>query len=131
MIENYGFGKTVKMSFKDAVSKTKEALKAEGWGVLTELDVCKTMKDKLNKDMPQYLILGACNPPLADRALEAEPSIGLLMPCNFVVREDKAGTVRVEVLDANVILGLIEKNPKMAQLKEEVLASTKKILKAI
>ena len=131
MIENYGFGKTVKMSFKDAVSKTREALKAEGWGVLTELDVCRTMKEKLNKNMPQYLILGACNPPLADRALEAEPSIGLLMPCNFVVREDKAGTVRVEVLDANVILGLIEKNPKMAQLKEEVLASTKKILKAV
>ena len=131
MIENYGFGKIVKMSFKDAVSKTREALKAEGWGVLTELDVCRTMKEKLNKDMPQYLILGACNPPLADRALEAEPSIGLLMPCNFVVREDKAGTVRVEVLDANVILGLIEKNPKMAQLKEEVLASTKEILNAI
>ncbi|MGC2047570.1 MAG: DUF302 domain-containing protein [Gallionella sp.] len=131
MIENYGFGKTVKMSFKDAISKTKEALKAEGWGVLTELDVCRTMKEKLNKDIPPYLILGACNAPLADRALEAEPSIGLLMPCNFVVREDKAGTVRVEVLDANVILGLIENNPKMAQLKEEVLASTKKVFKAI
>ncbi len=131
MIENYGFGKTVKMSFKDAVSKTREALKAEGWGVLTELDVCKTMKEKLNKDMPQYLILGACNPPFADRALEAEPSIGLLMPCNFVVREDNDGTVKVEVLDAGVMLGLIEKNPKMAQLKEEVLASTKKVFKAI
>lgn len=131
MIENYGFGKTVKMSFKDAVSKTREALKAEGWGVLTELDVCRTMKEKLNKDMPQYLILGACNAPLASRALDAEPSIGLLMPCNFVVREDKDGTVRVEVLDANVILGLIEKNPKMALLKEEVLASTKKVFKAI
>lgn len=131
MIKNYGFGKIVKMSFKDAVSKTREALKAEGWGVLTELDVCKTMKDKINKDIPSYLILGACNAPFASRALDAEPSIGLLMPCNFVVREDKDGKVRVEVLDANVILGLIEKNPKIAQLKEEVLASTKKILKAI
>jgi uncharacterized protein (DUF302 family) len=131
MIENYGFGKIVGMSFEDAVSKTREALKAEGWGVLTELDVRKTMKEKLNKDMPQYLILGACNAPLASRALEAEPSIGLLMPCNFVVREDKAGKIRVEVLDANVILGLIEKNPEMAQLKKEVLASTQKIFKAI
>ncbi len=131
MMKNYGFGKIVKMSFDDAVSKTREALKAGGWGVLTELDVCKTMKEKLNKDMPKYLILGACNPPFADRALEAEPSIGLLMPCNFVVREDKTGKVRVEVLDADVILGLIEKNPKIEQLKKEVLASTKKILKAI
>lgn len=131
MIENYGFGKTVEMSFKDAVNKTREALKAEGWGVLTELDICKTMKEKINKDMPQYLILGACNPPFADRALEAEPSIGLLMPCNFVVREDKAGKVRVEVLDSNVILGLIKENPKMALLQKEVLASTQKIFKAI
>lgn len=131
MIKNYGFGKIVKMSFKEAVSKTREALKAEGWGVLTELDVCKTMKDKIDKDIPSYLILGACNAPFAGRALDAEPSIGLLMPCNFVVREDKDGKVRVEVLNADVILGLIEKNPKMAQLKEEVLASTQKILKAI
>lgn len=131
MIKNYGFGKIVKMSFKDAVSKTRAALKAEGWGVLTEMDVCKIMKEKLNKTYPKYLILGVCNPPFADRALEAEPSIGLLMPCNFVVREDKAGKVRVEVLDANVILGLIEKNPKMTQLKKEVLASTRKVFKAI
>lgn len=131
MMKNYGFGKIVKMSFDEAVGKTREALKAGGWGVLTEMDVCKIMKEKLNKDMPKYLILGACNPPFADRALEAEPSIGLLMPCNFIVREDKAGKVRVEVLDANVILGLIKKNPKIAQLKKEVLASTKKVLKAV
>ncbi len=130
-MKNYGFGKVVKMSFNEAVSKTRAALQAGGWGVLTEMDVCKIMKEKINKDIPKYLILGACNPPFASRALDAEPSIGLLMPCNFVVREDKAGKVRVEVLDANVILGLIKKNPKMAQLKKEVLASTKKILKAI
>jgi len=131
MMKNYGFGKIVKMSFAQAVGKTRDALKAEGWGILTEMDVCKIMKEKLNKDMPKYLILGACNPPFADRALEAEPSIGLLMPCNFVVREDKAGAVRVEVLDANIILGLIKKNPKIAKLTKEVLASTKKVLKAI
>ncbi len=131
MTKNYGFGKVVKMSFDDAVKKTRAALQAGSWGVLTEMDVCKIMKEKINKDIPKYLILGACNPPFAARALDAEPSIGLLMPCNFVVREDKAGKVRVEVLDANIILGLIKKNPKMAQLKKEVLASTKKVLKAI
>ncbi len=130
-MKNYGFGKIVKMSFGEAVNKTRAALQAGGWGILTEMDVCKIMKDKLNKNMPQYLILGACNPPFAERALEAEPSIGLLMPCNFVVREDKDGKVRVEVLDADIILGLIKKNPKMAKLKKEVLASTKKVFKAI
>ncbi len=131
MLKNYGFGKVVKMSFTDAVAKTRAALQANAWGVLTEMDVCQIMKEKMNKDVPKYLILGVCNPPFAARSLDAEPTIGLLMPCNFVVREDKAGKVHVEVLDANAILGLIKKNPKMAQLKKEVLASTKKILKAI
>lgn len=131
MTKDYGFGKVVKMPFREAVSKTKAALKAEGWGILTEIDVCQVMKEKMNKDVPKYLILGACNPPFAARALDAEPSIGLLMPCNFVVRQDKAGAIRVEVLDAGIILSLIKKNSKMAVLQKEVLASTKKVLKAI
>ncbi len=131
MVKNYGYGKIVKMSFEEAVAKVRDALKAEGWGVLTEIDVAATLKEKLNKSMPKYLILGACNAPFADRALEAEPSIGLLMPCNFIVREDKKGVIRVEVLDANSILGLIKKNPKIAKLKKEVRTSTDKVLKAV
>ncbi len=131
MLKNYGFGKTVKLSYEQAVQKTRDALKAEGWGILTEIDVCKTMKEKLDKVIPKNLILGACNPALASRALDAEPSIGLLMPCNFVVREDKSGAVKVEVLDADPILGLVKKNPKIAKLKKEVRASTAKVLKSI
>lgn len=118
-MSKYGFGKAVALSFGSAVEKTIQALKKEGFGVLTDIDVAATLKEKLGQDIPPYRILGACNPPLAHRALQADPSIGLLLPCNVTVREDVAGRVHVEFLDPNV-LALLAENPAVAQLASEV-----------
>lgn len=115
----YGFGKTVTLSFDAAVEKTTQALQEEGFGVLTDIDVAATLKKKLGQDIPPYRILGACNPPLAHRALQADPSIGLLLPCNVVVREDVAGRVHVEFLDPNT-LALLAQNPAVAELAGDV-----------
>ncbi len=93
-------------SFDDAVGRTREALGEQGFGVLTEIDVKATLKAKLNEDMEDYLILGACNPPLAHRAVNVDRQIGLLLPCNVVVRVDPEveGTVLVEAMDPQVLV---------------------------
>lgn len=103
----YGFGQTVRLPYEQAVERTKEALKAEGFGILSEIDVRKTMKEKLNADFRPYVILGACNPPLAHKALQAEADIGLLLPCNVVIREDSAGESRVMAMDPEAALGIV------------------------
>ena len=119
MEAKYGFGKTVDLSFVAAVEKVTQELQKEGFGVLTDIDVAATLKKKLNQEMPPYRILGACNPLLAHRALEAEPSIGLLLPCNVVVRQDAAGVVRVEFMDPNAVLELVNR-PEISRIAGEV-----------
>jgi uncharacterized protein (DUF302 family) len=103
----YGFGIRLQVPFAEAVERTIAALKEQGFGVLTEIDVRATLKQKLDVDYQPYLILGACNPPLAHRALQADPSIGLLLPCNVIIYEDANGTV-VEAMDPLVALGIAD-----------------------
>lgn len=119
MTTKYGFGTTVPMDFEHAIDVVTEALKQEGFGVLTDIDVQATLKQKLGEDMPPYRILGACNPPLAHRALSAEPSIGLLLPCNVVVRQVDSGAVYVEFMDPKAVLALTD-NPAVHDLAQAV-----------
>ena len=105
MSQDYGFGVNLDASYEEAVVRTKEALKTQGFGVLSEIDVRQTLHDKLGVEMEPYVILGACNPPLAHRALETEPEIGLLLPCNVVVRARGAGS-RVDIADPQAMLGI-------------------------
>lgn len=130
MENRYGFGKSVALSFDEALAKVTAELQKEGFGVLTEIDVAATMKKKLDHTMPPYRILGACNPGFAKRALTAEPSIGLLLPCNVVVRQDAAGTVRVEFLDPGM-MGQMTDNPDVGPIGTEVREKLQRVLRAL
>jgi uncharacterized protein (DUF302 family) len=116
---SYGMVKKVKGSFAQGVAKTRESLKSEGFGVITEIDVQKTVKEKLGERVRPYLILGACNPPLAHRAIAAEPEIGLLMPCNVCVWEDQDGAVTVAAVNVKTLFQLVQ-NPSLADVAESV-----------
>ena len=114
---DYGIGTTLDVPFADAVPRVREALSEQGFGVLTEIDVTATMQEKLGETMEDFVILGACNPPLAHRALTAERSIGLLLPCNVVVRADGDRSV-VEAMDPTVMSRLTS-TPEIAAVAEE------------
>ena len=103
----YGFGTTLPVSYEEAIPRVKDALKAEGFGVLTEIDVRQTLREKLGLEMEPYLILGACNPALAHQALEREPQVGLLLPCNVVLHVIGDGGCRVEIADPEAMLGIV------------------------
>ena len=126
---NYAFGKKVNMGFEQAVAAVTQALAKEGFGVLTEIDVQATLKKKLNLERPPYKILGACNPQFAHRALEAEPQIGALLPCNVIVREEGGKTI-VEFMDPDAVLKLVER-PEIGALAAEVRQRLQRVMAAL
>ena len=122
----YGFSVQMSCGFDEAVDKVTEALKTEGFGVLTEIDVKATLKKKIDVDRRPYKILGACNPQLANQALEADPDIGLLLPCNVVVRQEQDGAITVAFMDPNAVLALVDKSG-VEQLAGQVRAKLDKV----
>jgi uncharacterized protein (DUF302 family) len=130
MTIRYGFGKTVEMSFDSAVERATRELQKEGFGILSDIDVAAALKKKLGKEMPPYRILGACNPPFAHQALEAEPSIGLLLPCNVVVRQEAEGKVHVEFMDPLAVLDLVDR-AEVTLVANEIKQRLERVMKGI
>jgi uncharacterized protein (DUF302 family) len=124
---SYYFSKTLKVSFDEAIAKVNEALKKDGFGVLTEIDVKETLKKKLNVDFRKYRILGACNPPFAYKALQAEDKIGLMLPCNVIVQKLPGGKVEVAAIDPVASMAAID-NPKLRDVGEQVRAKLKAVI---
>lgn len=126
----YAFGKAVAMSQDQAIERVTQELAKEGFGVLTEIDVAATLKKKLGVEVPAYRILGACNPQFAHRALQAEPQIGALLPCNVVVRVDASGKTLVEIMDPRAVLQLVGR-PEIAEIAGEVRKRLERVLAAV
>jgi len=126
---HYGFSKTVDLSFEDTINKVTEELIKEGFGILTTIDVKETLKNKIDVDFKKYTILGACNPPLAHKALQAEEEIGLLLPCNVIVY-DKEGKSAVSVFDPSLMTKVVE-NENLNPIAEEVKEKLQRVFDSI
>jgi uncharacterized protein (DUF302 family) len=126
---SYGISKTVSLSFEQAIEKVTEELKKEGFGVLTTIDMKETLKKKIDVDIPHYTILGACNPQFAHRALKIEQEIGLFLPCNVLVYEQK-GSVTVSAFDPAIIDAVVS-NPAIQELSEEVQQKLHRVISAL
>jgi uncharacterized protein (DUF302 family) len=127
---DYGFHTPVNLPYEQAVEKVTAALKEEGFGVLTEIDVQATFKQKLDADFRRYVILGACNPHLARQALTAELELGLLLPCNVIVYEDEPGQSVVSIVDPLAMLGIVE-NPALDEVAHEAAARLRRVAAAL
>ena len=129
-MSKYAFGKAVDMGYEQAIEAVTQALAKEGFGILTEIDVAATLKKKLDLDRAPYKILGACNPQFAARALEIEPQIGALLPCNVIVRKDDGGKAVVEFMDPNAVLQLVGR-PEIGTIAAEVRARLERVMAAL
>jgi uncharacterized protein (DUF302 family) len=112
----YGIRTTVELPFDQAVQAAKDALQEQGFGVLSEIDMQAKLKEKVGADIGRYLILGACNPPLAHKAVQAEPEIGLLLPCNVIVYENASGQTVVSAVDPEGMMMVVGDNPNVAEV---------------
>lgn len=126
----YGFSMQIRTGLDEAIDRVTAALKTEGFGILSDIDVAATLRTKLGVETRPYRILGACNPPLAHRALSADLDVGLLLPCNLVVREEADGTIRVAFMDPVAVLALAE-HPEVAALAVEVKARLERVRDAL
>ena len=124
---HYYFAKVISMGFDEVIDKVTEELKKEGFGILTEIDVRATMKKKLDVDFRPYKILGACNPPYAHKALQAEDKIGTMLPCNVIVQEIAPGQVEVAAVDPIASMQAV-KNPALGDVAKEVQGRLKKVI---
>jgi uncharacterized protein (DUF302 family) len=118
----YGFGMRVAAPYQEAIEQTSAALKDQGFGIISSIDMQQALKEKLGVDFRPYVILGACNPPLAHRALQADLGIGLLLPCNVVVYDNGDGTSSVEAMDPEAALGIAGDNPLVAEVARDAKA---------
>ena len=126
----YYFSKTITLSFDDAIEKVVAELKREGFGILTDIDVKQTLKKKLDVDFKKYRILGACNPPFAYKALQAEDKIGTMLPCNVIVQEIEGGQVEVAAIDPVASMQAVD-NPALKEVAEQVRGKLKKVIESI
>jgi len=126
---NYGISIVLELSYEQALDAVKDALKTEGFGVLTEIDMKATLKKKLDVDLRKYTILGACNPPLAYKALQGELQIGLLLPCNVIVYEEGNGSV-VSAIDPVTAMSVVD-NTSLAPVAEEVRSKLKRVIESL
>ena len=124
---NYYFSTTVAGNFEDIVQKTTAALKEEGFGLLTDIDVTATLKEKLDVDFKKYRILGACNPPFAFKALQAEDKIGTMLPCNVIVQEIRGGEIEVAAIDPIASMEAIG-NPELEKIATQIQEKLKKVI---
>ncbi len=127
MTNEYGFSTTLSASYSESITQIKEALQKEGFGILTEIDVKATLKKKLDVDFKPYIILGACNPNLAYQGLQAEPELGLLLPCNVIVYDNGDGTSTVSIVDPIQMLGVVA-NPALQPIAEEANSRLRRAL---
>lgn len=127
---DYYFSRIVRLPFDEAISRVTEELKKEGFGILTEIDVKATLKKKLDVDFRDYIILGACNPPFAYKALQAERMIGTMLPCNVIVQETEAGKTEIAAVDPIASMAAIE-NPKLEGIAGTVRSKLKKVIDSV
>ncbi len=130
MSTEYGFRTTLGVTYAQAIPLVMDALKTEGFGVLTEIDVKATLKTKLDVDVAPYIILGACNPNLAYRGLQAEPELGLLLPCNVIVYDNGDGTSTVSIVDPLQMLGVVD-NPALQPIADEANSRLRRVLASL
>jgi uncharacterized protein (DUF302 family) len=127
---SYYFSKTLGISFDEALVRVTEELKKEGFGILTEIDVKETMKKKMNVDFRKYKILGACNPPLAHKAIQTEDKIGTMLPCNVIVQEMSEGQIEVAAIDPVASMQAVE-NPKLQDVADQVRVKLKRVIDSL